>query len=359
MIGLGINLQLFAEEKTEEATPHRLQEVRRRGQAARSNDLTAALVLLAVILYLYWRRQAFYLKMADLMAHTLGEGLKENLDVGTLMAVFYHLAVEIGLLLAPVLLVAAAVGLFANFAQVGFLFSLDPIMPRLENLDPVKGMQRLFSRRALIELMKSLFKVTAVGFVAWALVRGELDRLITVVDAGLPAALEMVGRLLYRVGLGVMIVFISLAAVDYLFQRREFQRSIRMTRQEVKEELKQMEGDPLVRSRLREKQRRLARHRMMHAVPEATVVITNPVHVAVALRYREGDRAPRVVAKGAGSIAERIKEVARRHNVPIVENPPVARALYRQVELGQEIPVALYQAVAEILAQIYRLRGRM
>jgi flagellar biosynthetic protein FlhB len=354
-----IDLQLFAEEKTEEATPHRLQEVRRKGQVARSNDLSAALVLLVSIICLYWRREAFYLEMAGLMSSAFQEGWKQELDGATLIAIFSHFAFKVGLLLAPLLLLAAVVGLVANFAQTGFIFSLEPIRPRLENLDPVKGLQRFFSRRALMELVKSLGKVVVVSLVVWTLVKGQFNRLLMTVDMSLPAALELVGQLLYRVGLGALAVFLSLAVADYIFQRREFQRNLRMTRQEVKEEMKQMEGDPLVRSRLREKQRRLARHRMMHAVPEATVVITNPIHLAVALRYRETEGAPRVVAKGAGSIAERIKAVARRHNIPIVENPPVARALYRQVELGQEIPVALYQAVAEILAQIYRLRGRI
>ncbi|OIQ09808.1 flagellar biosynthetic protein FlhB [Moorella thermoacetica] len=354
-----INLQLFAEEKTEEATPHRLQEVRQKGQVARSNDLSTALVLLACVVFLYWRRETFYQAMADLITSTLQDGWHQQLDGGSLMALGSQLALKVGLLLAPLLALAAAVGLAANFAQTGFVFSLEPLLPRLENLDPVKGMQRFFSRRALMELLKSLAKVVVVSLVVWQLVKGQFTHLLLTVDMGLPATLDLVSRMVYRVGLGTVAVFLALAAADYVFQRREYQKNLRMTRQEVKEEMKQMEGDPLVRSRLREKQRQLARHRMMHAVPEATVVITNPTHVAVALRYREEERAPRVVAKGAGSIAERIKAVARRHNVPVVENPPVARALYRQVELGQEIPVALYQAVAEILARIYKLRGRL
>lgn len=354
-----IDLQLFAEEKTEEATPRRLQEVRRKGQVARSHDLSAALVLLASIIFLYWRREAFYKEMAELFTSALQEGWRRQLDGGAVMVMFGHLALKIGLLLAPLFLLAVTVGLAANFAQTGFVFSLEPMAPRLENLNPVKGLQRFFSRRALMDLGKSLAKVVVASLVVWLIVKGQFTRVLLSVDMGLSGILDLVGQLLYRVGLGVLAVFLVLAAVDYVFQRREYQRNLRMTRQEVKEEMKQTEGDPLVRSRLREKQRRLARHRMMHAVPRATVVITNPTHVAVALRYRETEGAPRVVAKGAGSIAERIKDVARRHNVPIVEDPPVARALFRQVDIGQEIPLALYQAVAEILARIYRLRGRL
>lgn len=354
-----IDLQLFAQEKTEEATPHRLQEVRRKGQVARSNDLSTALVLLASLFLLYWRREEFYSGLADLIIRFIQVNWQQQLDAGAIINLVAYLIFKVGLLLAPLAGLAVFVGLVANFAQTGFVFSLHPVAPRLENLSPINGLKRIFSRRSLMELIKSLTKVFVVSLVVWQLVKGQFPRLLTTLDMGFLATLELVGQMLFRVGLGALAVFLVVGVVDYIFQQREFKRNIRMTRQETKEEMKQMEGDPLVRSRLREKQRQLARHRMMHAVPEATVVVTNPIHVAVALRYREAEGAPRVVAKGAGSIAERIKKVARKYNVPIVEEPPVARALFYQVELGQEIPVALYQAVAEILARIYRLRGKL
>lgn len=354
-----IDLQLFAEEKTEEATPHRLQEARKKGQVARSNDLSTALVLLSSVIFLYLYRDTFYQVMADLISSTLQNCYYQRFDERTFINLIVDFTSKAGRLLIPLMLLATIIGMAANFAQTGFIFSLEPLKPRLENLDPIKGLQRFFSRRALMELIKSLTKVTVVSLVVWLLVKGQFEGLLKTVDMGLFPSFELISSLIYRIGLGAMAVFLSLAVVDYIFQRREFARNLRMSKQEVKEEMKQMEGDPMVRSRLREKQRQLAQHRMMHAVPEASVVITNPTHVAVALRYREGDQAPRVIAKGAGSICARIKEVARENNVPIIENPPVARALYHQVEINQEIPVALYQAVAEILAQIYRLNGRV
>ncbi|MDN5346762.1 MAG: flagellar biosynthesis protein FlhB [Clostridia bacterium] len=356
---LDLDLQLFAEDRTEEATPHRLQEVRRKGQAARSNDLSAAVVLLSAMLFLYFWRERFYQEAATLLVRAFREGWREPLDVVTLPALLAGLSGEAFFSLLPFFGLAAVFGLAANYAQVGFLFSLEPIRPRLENLNPMQGLQRLFSRRSLVDLGKSLAKVVLVGMVVFQVVRGRLNDLFFILDMSLPQALAVVEKLLFQVGLAAMAVFLGVAVVDYVFQRREFQRNLRMTKQEVKEELKQTEGDPLVRSRLREKQRQLARHRMMRAVPEATVVVTNPTHIAVALRYREQeDGAPRVVAKGAGSVAARIVQIARENDVPIVQNPPVAQALFRQVEIGQEIPVELYQAVAQILAFVYRLQGK-
>ncbi len=352
-----MNLQLFAQEKTEEATPHRLQEVRRKGQIARSNDFSTSLVLLAGLLFLYWRRQNFIAGLAKLITRFLQVNQQQLLDAAVFINLAAYLLRELALLLAPLMALAVVIGTVVNFAQTGFVFSLHPIEPRLENLSPVNGFKRIFSRRALMELMKSLAKVTLVSLVVWQSVKGQFAQLLLTLDMGLAAAIELMAWMLFRVGLGTMAVFLLVGIVDYVFQRREYMRNIRMSKQEVKEEMKQMEGDPMVRSRLREKQRQLARHRMMHAVPEATVVIVNPAHIAVALRYREEEGAPRVVAKGVGGIAKRIQEIARRHKVPIVREPPIARALFYQVELGQEIPVALYQVVAEILAQIYRKTG--
>lgn len=354
-----INLQLFAQEKTEEATPHRLQEVRRKGQVARSNDLNTALVLLVCMVFIYLRRDNFYQGMADMVGYFVMDAIHQQLTISTLMGMVAFLALKAGELLAPLLAVAILVGITANFMQVGFVFSLHPITPRLENLNPLKGLQRLLSRRSLVELLKGLFKVVVVTVVVWYLVKGQFDKLLMAVDIGFAGTLELLSGILFRVGMGALAVFLVVAIFDLIYQKREFRRSTMMTKQETKEEYKQVEGDPQVRSRLREKQRQFARHRMMHAVPEATVVITNPLHLAVALRYREEEGAPRVVAKGAGTIAQRIKEIAREHNVPIVEEPPVARALFYQLEIGQEIPVSLYQVVAEVLARVYRIKGRL
>lgn len=357
-----LDLQLFAaEEKTEEPTPHRREEVRKRGQAPRSADLSAAAVLLASLLVIWAGHEEFLQRLAALgyavWSHaTAGEAPAADLLVRTkdLVAVAAQ-----GMI--PLVAAALAAGLVVNFAQVGWTVSFEPIKPRLENLNPVRGLERLFSRRALMELVKSLLKVIFTGAVVFLLVRGKIPQLLLLPFAGSSwAVYASVSEVLLGVGMAVAAVYLGLAGLDYLFHRRQFLQQLRMTRFELKEELRQTEGDPQVRARIRQRQRQLARQRMMRQVPQATVVVTNPVHLAVALRYEEKImRAPMVVAKGANWLAERIVSVARQHRVPVVHNPPVAQALYRTVEVGQEIPAELYHAVAEILAALYRARAAM
>jgi flagellar biosynthetic protein FlhB len=252
-----------------------------------------------------------------------------------------------------------AAGLVINYAQVGFLLSTDSLSPKLENLNPIQGFKKIFSRKALFELAKALFKIILVGAVTYGFIRSRLDSFLSFVyttPAGLFAGFS---REIYNLTLRVGVIFISLAVLDYLYQRYEFMKSMRMTKQEVKEEFKQLEGDPLIKSKLREKQRSMAGRRMMQEVPKATVVVTNPTDIAVALKYSEGETAaPKIVAKGAALIAARIREVAKEHGVPVVENKVVARFLYRHVEIGREIPMELYQAVAEILALVYESKKR-
>lgn len=356
---LFFDLQLFAEEKTEPATPRRRSEARRKGQAARSADLNAAVGLAAVVLLIFALQEPFRRQLDGLLVWALGEAGRITLSPGNLGALSREMTARLLLLLAPVFALALAAGLLVNFLQVGFIFSAEPLQPRLDNLNPVRGLNRLFSRRALVELLKSVLKVALVGVVAFQLVRGRVTDLLFVAQMGLPAGVAVVTDLVFRVAISVVLVFLPIAVADYVFQRRDFERQMRMSKQEVKEELKQTEGDPQVRSRLRQKQRQLAMHRMMQSVPEATVVITNPTHLAVALQYREGRQdAPRVVAKGAGDIARRIVSVARENGVPVVENRPVAQFLFHHTEIGDFIPAELYQAVAEILALLYR-QGRL
>jgi flagellar biosynthetic protein FlhB len=349
------DLQLFAE-KTEEATPHRRQEVRRKGQVAKSSDLSAAFVLLAGALYLYWGRYTFFSAYNGLLRDCLLTPSAE-LDAGSFFVLAQDVLGRTALLLLPLLAICLAVALAANLAQTGFVFSTHPIQPKLEHLNPLQGASRLFSRRALMQLAKGLAKVAFVSLAVWILVRGRLTELMLAIDMGVGEMMELLAGLLFQVALVALAVFVAVALADYIFQRKDFERNIRMSKQEQLEERKQMEGDPLVRAHLRQMQRDLARHRMMHAVPEASVVVTNPTQVAVALRYRGDEGAPRVVAKGVGQIAARIRELAEAHGVPVVSDPPTARALYRQVKIGAEIPLALYQAVAEILAHIYQRQG--
>lgn len=357
---LQIDLQLFADEKTEEATPHRRQDARKKGQVAKSTDLNAALVLVASMALLFALRNYFFENTQGFIILALGDWMSQPLDRNNLWHVVTELVSTYFRLMAPVFVVAVGMGLAANLGQVGLKISAEAIQPKLSHLNPLEGLKRMFSRRSLVELAKSLFKIIIVGFISYKIVRSGFEKLLFMVDMSVFQGVDLVSRLIFKVGMGVVAAFFVIAILDYVFQRKEFDKGIRMSKQEVKEEYKQMEGDPLLKAKVREKQRQLAINRMMHSVPEATVIVTNPIHLAIALKYGAGaEGAPLVLAKGAGFIAEKIKNKAREHDIPIIEDKPVAQFVYKNVEIGQEIPPELYQAVAEILAMLYRIKGKI
>jgi len=290
---------------------------------------------------------------------TLGGLYRVELTPSNVYSHFLRGLKAIALILVPIVVPILGVGMLANLVQIGFLFTPQPLTPKLDRLNPVTGFKRLFSRRSLVELVKGILKLIIVGYVAYLTIRGEYKDIFPLIDQDIGQIAAFVGGVTFRTGIRTALALLVLALFDYAFQRWEYERELRMTKREVKDELKQAEGDPQVRSRIRSIQLRIARQRMMKAVPEADVVITNPVSLAVALRYSpEAMSAPTVVAKGARLMAEKIREVAERHGVPIVVNPPLAQGLYRSVEVGMEIPYEFYQVVAEILAYVYRLKGK-
>lgn len=354
-----MNLQLFSQEKTEEATPRKREEARRRGQVFKSMELSGAATLLAT--YLMLRYVGPYMAGRVLaFSRTLWEqGAMQDWSEAGVRVLLINVVVVVALVSAPVVLGAAIAGLAGNLLQVGFLFSLEPLVPSLERINPFSGLQRLFSRRSLAELVKSLAKLGIIGYVAYKTVADDLGAFPMLLGLELPQVVVFLSGLVSRLLLWVGICLLVLALADYLYQRWEHERSLRMSKQEVKEEFKQTEGNPEVRSKIRQKQREMARHRMMQDVKKADVVVTNPTHYAVAIAYKPGEMpAPKVLAKGQGLIALRIREIAKEHDVPVLENPPLARELHKVVDIGQEVPAALYQAVAEVLAFVFQLRQK-
>lgn len=355
---LTFDLQLFAQEKTEPATPKRREEAREKGQVARTAELGTAFVLLAGFAALSMWAAGAADNIVALTRRYLGTGLRLEPDPGAVQSLFVDIGLSAAVVVAPMMAAALLVGVAAQLVQVGFLFSSEPLKPKLERINPIAGVQRLVSRRALVDLLKALLKITIVGYIAYREVRDALDVLPSL--AGVPTleAVSIVGGIVFRTGMYIGLALLVVAVLDYMFQRLEHERSLRMARQEIKEEMKQTEGDPQLRARIRRRQRELASRRMMQDVPTADVIVTNPVHLAVALKYDQLTmEAPIVVAKGAGLVARRIRSVAEEHQVPIVEDVVLARALYDGVDIGQSIPVDLYQAVADVLAFVYRLRG--
>jgi flagellar biosynthetic protein FlhB len=354
---LRINLQLFADGKTEPATPRRREEAREKGQVAKSQELNTALLLLGMALLVGISGEWSINRLAVFVRQVLGDGLGTvEFSAAGLQGLQSYAVLCIVAVAGPVMAAALVLGLFSQFIQVGFNFTTQPLTPQLTRLNPMEGAKRIFSKRAFMELLKSCLKIAIVGFVAYTAIGSDVNRLQALlwVEPVQAAAFTMEG--VRKIGLWTGTCLLALAAIDYLYQRWEYEESLKMSVQDIKDELKETEGDPLIRSAIRARQRQMANRRMMQAVPAADVVITNPTHFAVALKYDAASMAaPMVVAKGADYLAARIREIAMNHDVPLVENPPLAKALYDAVPVGREIPADLYQAVAEVLAYVYRL----
>lgn len=355
------DLQFFAEEeKTEEATPRKKREARRKGHVPRSIEFNSVLVVLVAFIVLnifggYFIRTLHRFLLESFRPETLNMMVDESV-IRTLFAQRFVFILTTFLPVGAAVLVA---GVAINLLQTRGVFSVEALKPRWYRINPVQGLKRLFSPRSLVELVKALFKLGVIAFIIWGTYRKEAFPLAeTSLLTPVWQAAEMTWRMLYKMVVRICLFLLVMAVGDYMYQRYEYYKSLRMTKKEVKDEYKQTEGDPLVRSRIRRRQREMATRRMMSQVPRADVVITNPTQLAVALRYDpEEMSAPQVVAKGEGYLAERIRAVATEHNVPVVENKPLARALYKTVEVDDYIPAHLYQAVAEVLAFIYQLRG--
>lgn len=347
------------QERNEQATPRRREEARKEGQTAKSHEVPSVTILLACLVYFYFDSAGMLGRIMTMMKRTLREAGTTVLDSGTVQALLVGLMYEAFLIILPLLFVVVAAGLLANYLQVGFLFSAESIKPKLSKIDPIKGFRRLVSMRAMAELVKNILKIVVIGTVVFFTVRGEMEGALLLPDQNVWGILTYIGGMTFKIISRTCWVLVLLALLDYLYQRWEYEKGLRMTKQEIKDEHKQTEGEPMVRARIRRLQREMARKRMMANVPKADVVITNPDHIAVALRYDSaGMNAPVLLAKGAGFVAEKIKEVARKNGVPIVENKPLARMIFKAVDLDQAIPERLYRAVAEVLAYVYGLKRK-
>lgn len=350
---------MATEEKTEPATPRRRQEARKKGQVAKSQEIGSAFILLIGFSMLALMGRYMYMGMRNYMQWALSPKVFVDMsnmtqeNVGYLML---DMIVFTARVLAPFMAAVLFVGLVINFSQVGFVFSFEPLKPNFKKLNPITGFSRLFSMRAGTELFKSIAKITLVGYIGYSTVKGSIPQFTEMLEMDVEQAFVLFCVTTLWLAIKIAIVLIVLAFLDFVYQKYDFEKSIKMTRQEIKDEYKQREGDPLVRRRIREKQREIAMRRMMAAVPHADVVITNPIELALALQYvSEEMHAPKIVAKGGGVVAERIRKIAKENNVPIVEDKALAQALFRLCDIGDYVPPQLFKAVAEILAYVYRM----
>lgn len=346
-------------DRTEPASPRKREEARSEGQVSRSADLTAAVVLLGSLLLLDFTGERVMSGFLEVTRRCLGQSKPGELDPSRLMPTLLGVFREGAAVILPFMLGLAVLALLACLGQVGILLTFKPLRPKLDKLDPINGFKRMFSARSAVHLVLGLAKMALLSMLAWSTVRNRVDVLAQIPTMPFMAIVGLTCELVFTLGLRLAIALLILAVLDYIYQRHKLEADLRMTKEEVRQELRNMEGDQKIKGRRRQIQFQMAMQRVRSTVPKADVVVTNPTEYAVALKYdSDAMNAPKVVAKGHDQLAKRIREVAIEHGVPIVERPPLARALYRQVEVGQEIPADLYKAVAEVLAYVYELAGR-
>lgn len=355
-----INLQLFADDsKTEKATPKKKEEARKKGQVLHSKEVNTALILLLTFLaikllggYIYSVIQNFWIRLM--------EEYPQQRDIFTLPVLtklFYESILCMGKVLTPILAVVLVTGLAVSYAQVGALFTTETLGFKFDRINPISGLKRVFSLRSVVELVKSILKIFFIGYVAYSYLKGETENMLNLMAMEPLESAAYIASLSINVAIRISFSLLFIALLDYLYQWWDYEKSLKMTKQEIKEEFKQLEGNPEIKGKIKQKQRQMSMRRMMAEVPKADVVITNPTHFAVAVKYDASlGEAPMVLAKGQDYIAQRIKEIARENKVEIVENKPLARQLYSSVEIGEAIPQELYQAVAEVLAFVYSLK---
>lgn len=347
---------IASDEKTEEATPKRKSDARKKGQIARSKDVGLAITFIATILVIVILSDTVVGSFKKNIIYFLSEAGSIELTKGTVKGLTSLVLSKMATTLLPIVLPIMLAGVAASLMQSGFLIVKDAIKPSLGKLNPISGFKNMFSKRSAIELIKNLISISIIVYMAYSYVKDNFYKILNIGNLYLPTMGVEVKSLLLGIFYRIAIFVVALAAIDYLVQILMHRKEMRMTKEEVKEEYKQMEGDPQIKSKIKQKQREMSRRRMIDSVGDATVVITNPTHLAVAIKYEEGNmEAPQVVAKGADLLAMKIKEKARESDVPIIENKPLARMIYEQVEIDKYIPQDMYQAVAEILAMVYKL----
>lgn len=357
---LKLDLQFFAGEKTEKATPKKRQDARKKGQTAKSQDINTAIILLAVFFVLTFMGPIMLDNIFTIFDRVFRIYVHADLTQESLLVIITDIAKELIILLGPIMLAGVIAAFIANYIQVGVMFTTEPLKPKLEKLDPIKGAKRIFSLRAIVELLKSLLKISVIGVIAFTFLWINLDAILGLIKVPPGSSLAFLAGVTVKLGLFASGALLFLAIFDYLYQRYDYEKNLRMSKQDIKDEYKNTEGDPLIRSQIKQKQREMATRRMMQDVPTADVIITNPTHYAIAIKYDEKVAdAPIVVAKGVDFVAEKIKLIAKEHKIVMVENRPLARALYAETEIGDHIPEQFFKAVAEILAYVYRVQNKI
>ncbi|ACA39167.1 flagellar biosynthesis protein FlhB [Lysinibacillus sp. fkY74-1] len=358
---LNLDIQFFSGEKTEKATPKKRQDARKKGQVVKSQDVTSAIVMLMVFIFLFFFAGSLRDELLAFFRQTFIHNIRiETLTIDSVMHLFIDTLIQMAFIIVPIMAIAVVGALAGNFLQFGFLFTLEPMKFDLKKMDPIKGLKRIFSVKAIVELLKSVLKIGFIGSVTTIIIWTNLPEVLALSFKSPWITLITVGKLVGIMGIAASLVLLCVSILDWLYQKFDYEKNLKMSKQDIKDEYKNSEGDPLIKSKIKQRQREMAMRRMMSEIPSADVVITNPTHYAIALKYDEESMdAPRVIAKGTDFIAQKIKLIAKEHDVIMVENRPLARAMYDQVEIGDPVPEEFFKAVAEILAYVYRIKRKI
>lgn len=347
-------------EKTEQPTAKRLADARQKGQVARSQDLGSAVVLIAAIVVLYFAGESLMESSAGIIVGSLApDSIGEAITLASVSPLLLSVGVQIAQMLVPIMLVFVAVAILSQVAQVGLLFTLKPLEPKLSKFDPIKGTKKLFERKNLIKGVANVAKLLFATLVGLAVVGFRFGQVTALPALPMAAAFAMAMQIILETAIAMLVALLFIGVIDWIYQKWQHTQDLKMSKQEVIDERKSNEGDPAMKARRLRFGREIVMQQIRGAVPHADVVVTNPTHYACALKYDpEKMNAPRLVAKGGDFMAMQIRLIAAGAGVPIIERPPLARAIYNQVEVGREVPVELYEAIAEVLAYVYRLEGK-
>ena len=346
------------QEKTEEPTQQRREDFRKRGQVAQTKEFASALFLFSAM-GMFWLGGSFFMQqLTDVFTMSFSDFLVKSVREGDWIPAAGFAVEKVGLMTLPVFGFLWVMSFASGALQVGFLYNEEALQFKPERLNPTEGLKKIFSMRSLVEGVKAVAKVTVVGGISYLILREEISMLPQLVTFSIEQLFGYVGYVVFKMIAAVAFFVLIISGLDFLFQKYDLEKKMMMSRQEVKEEMKSREGDPLIKARIKKVQRELANKRMMEDVPKADVIVTNPTHISVALKYDETMVAPTIIAMGADHLAFRIREIAKEHSIPLVENKPLARAMYKTLKIGQAIPRELYTAVAEVLSYVFKLKRK-
>ena len=350
---------LSTDDKTEEATPKKKKDARKKGNVPKSKEVSLALTLVGFTILIGILTPYLVDNFRMILTNFLNIDFKMDINYRTLQNLNIQSLIFFFKLFLPIGAIFLILGIIANLAQTGILFTGEGLKPSFSKLNPINGFKNMFSMKSMGNLMKNILIIIVLGFIGYGFIKDNYIGILKLSNIYIPTLIYTVKDILYSILLKISIALVVIALLDYLYQRYTHKKDLKMTKQEIKEEFKQMEGDPQIKGRIKQKQRQLATQRMMQKVPDATVILTNPTHLSIAIKYEQGkSKAPIVVAKGADYVALKIREIAKENDIPIIENKPLARLIFKKVEIDQEIPEEMYQAVAEILVAIYKMKNR-